>query len=342
MMKDIPFIGDIQMRKSTLLNKGFLILIGFILSSIALVNPVNAQGQNINLTLSFSNLADPGDDHYEGWLIVDGSPVSSGKFTINSENKLENLEGNEITSFSVENVETDKVTKFVVSLEPNGDTDSIPALVKLLAGDFSNDQATITPNLGVTLSSASGSYILATPSNGGDTNENSGIWFLDPSGPSAGLVLPDLTDTDWVYEGWVVINGIPVTTGKFNKTNEADNFDEYSDNQGTPPFPGEDFLSNAPSGVTFPTDISSGKAVISIEPRVDNSLDLFQFKPLVGDIPTDAVDHTKYSLADMSDTLATGSAEFSKVTSAPFNGVIEAFLLLMGIGIVFRIKSKKN
>ena len=328
------------MRKSIILNKGFLILIGFILSSIALINPVSAQGDTISLTLSFSNLADPGEDHYEGWLIVDGSAVTTGKFTVNSENKLEDLSGKVVTSFSVDNIDIDKVTKFVLTLEPKGDTDSIPSTVKPLAGDFSNDKASLSPNLGVTLTSASGVYILATPSDGDNNNENSGIWFLDPSGPSSGLVLPDLTGTDWVYEGWVVIDGTPVTTGRFNKTDEADVFDGYSGDQGYPPFPGEDFITDAPTGLTFPTDISGGKAVISIEPRVDNSPDPFQFKPLVGDIPASAADHTAYSLTDMTDTLATGSAEINKAASTPFNGVLEAFLLLLGIGVIFRAKRK--
>ena len=63
-----------------------------------------------------------------------------------------------------------------------------------------------------------------------------------------------------------------------------------------PPFPGEDYLVNAPSGLSFPTDLAGGKAVISIEPVPDNSDAPFLLKPLVGDIASDAMDHTTYSL----------------------------------------------
>jgi hypothetical protein len=320
----------------------FLVVSGLFLLIPLSSSQVLAENVNVDLTLTFTNLADPGSDHYEGWFIVDGSAVTTGKFKIDSAGLIKDLDGNEVSSFAVEDVDKDLISKFVLTLEPSGDTDTIPSLVKPLAGDFADDEASLTANLGVSLGSVSGKYILATPSNGADTNENSGIWFLDPSGPSAGLTLPDLSSTNWVYEGWVVIDGTPVTTGKFNKTDEADVFDDFSSDQGYPPFPGEDFLTNAPSGLTFPTDISGDKAVISIEPREDNSPDPFQFKPLVGDIPTDAVDHTAYTLTDMTGSFATGTASFKQAATAPFGGLVEGFILLFGIAIVLRIKSKKN
>ena len=322
--------------------KSLILVFGFLISVFTLSHPVTAQTQDINLTITFSNLADPGEDHYEGWLIVDGSPVSTGKFTVNSAGKLVDLDGNEISSFTVKSVNTDKLSKFVLSLEPKGDTDSVPASINPLAGDFVDGKANLSPNLGVTLSSISGVYILATPTDGADTNENSGIWFLDPSGPSVGLNLPDLTGTDWVYEGWVVIDGVPVTTGKFNSTNQADDFNGYSSTQASPPFPGEDFLVNAPSGLTFPTDIAGAKAVISIEPRNDNSPAPFQFKPLVGDIPSDAQDHVAYQLTDMSDSLATGTVSFTPISNASFDGLLGAIMVLLAIGVIFRIKKRTN
>ncbi|MFT4526286.1 MAG: hypothetical protein ACI85F_002458 [Bacteroidia bacterium] len=65
-----------------------------------------------------------------------------------------------------------------------------------------------------------------------------------------------------------------------------------------PSFPGEDFLVNAPSGLTFPTDLAGGTAVISIEPYPDNSASPFTLKPLVGMISTSATDHTAYSMGN--------------------------------------------
>ena len=38
-----------------------------------------------DLSLSISNLAESGSaDQYEGWIIVDGAPVSTGTFTVNA------------------------------------------------------------------------------------------------------------------------------------------------------------------------------------------------------------------------------------------------------------------
>jgi hypothetical protein len=75
-------------------------------------------------------------------------------------------------------------------------------------------------------------------------------------------------------------------------------------------FPGEDFLENAPAGLTFPTDLAGGVAVISIEPDPDNSTDPFTLKPLVGNIPADAVDHTLYQMGNNAAGFPTGTASW--------------------------------
>ena len=298
-----------------------------------LASQVRAATSTVELTYQFSNLANPGNDHYEGWLIVDGTAVSTGSFTVDDQGNLKDLNGNALSMQSVDKIDLSKVSKYVLTLEPSGDSDPAPSSIKLLAGDVTNNKATLAPNLGVSLSNIAGGYILATPSNGDNTNENSGIWYLDPStGPGPSLTLPNLTSTSWVYEGWIVINGTPVTTGKFNATTGYDAFDGYSGDQGYPPFPGEDFVKNPPSGLSFPTDFSGDKAVISIEPRMDNSPAPFQFKVLSADIPANAMDHHLYSMNDISNTLASGSVTIKeKSASTPFEGSFEALFVLLCI-----------
>ena len=65
-------------------------------------------------------------------------------------------------------------------------------------------------------------------------------------------------------------------------------------------------FAGAPSGLTFPTDLTGGTAVISIEPVPDNSPAPFVLKPLVGMIPSGANVH---SVLDMGQNLSfpTGS-----------------------------------
>lgn len=166
-----------------------------------------------------------------------------------------------------------------------------------MAGSVSNGKSSLTiadpAVLGNDFTSAAGKYILATPTTTVTTDENSGIWFLNigKNGPEAGLNLPTLP-AGWVYEGWAVINGKPISSGRFTKVDAIDSSEIYSNPaKSGPPFPGEDYVTNSPAGLTFPINIAGGKAVISIEPEMDNSPKPFALKPLVGDIPADATDH---------------------------------------------------
>ncbi len=246
--------------------------------------------------LSINGLEDLGSDYlYEGWIIVDGSPVTTGTFSVDADGHLSK------TSFSVGKDDLANATKFVLTIEPSPDSDPSPSDVHILAGDFSGNSAALTIRdsaaLGNDFGTAAGSYILATPTDGMENNENSGIWFLDLStgSPSVGLDLPTLPD-GWAYEGWAVINGTPVSTGTFTEVDMMDDAAPFSGTMAGPPFPGEDFLSNAPSGLSFPTDLAGGTAVISIEPVPDNSSAPFLLKPLVGQIPSDAQDHVSYEM----------------------------------------------
>ncbi len=251
---------------------------------------------NSTLTLNLTGLDDLGDDAtYEGWLIVDGSPVSTGVFDVDASGTPSS------TTFDVLTTDLTSATTFVLTIEPNPDADPAPSKVHILAGDFSGNSASLDISHGAALnnsfSTAAGKYILATPTDDDMNNEESGIWFLDNSSgsPAVGLTLPMLPD-GWVYEGWAVINGTPVSTGTFSKVDEADGGAPYSGTKSGPPFPGEDFLMNAPGGLTFPTDVRGGKAVISIEPVPDNSPMPFTLKPLVGDIASGAATHTVFDL----------------------------------------------
>ncbi len=249
--------------------------------------------------------------HFEGWVIINGSPVTTGKFNVDTNGNLVTLTGSTIENgaFTVD-ADLSSATTFVLSIEPSGDTDDIPAETHHLSGEISNGRSTLSfahsASLGNDYRDAAGSYILATPSDDDDSNENSGIWFLDPSGPSATLTLPTLP-AGWRYEGWAVSGGTPISTGTFTSVTGADAFAGFSGSNPTPPFPGEDFLLNAPSGLSFPIDLAGGIAVISIEPYPDDSPAPYTLKPLVGQIPTSATDRTLYSTDNNADTFSTGS-----------------------------------
>ncbi len=262
----------------------------------------NEDPKTSTFNLTVSGLPQLDDFHvYEGWLIVGGTPVSTGIFSVNNIGELS------VSSFTADAGKLESASEFVISIEPSPDPDVAPSNTKIMGGSFIGQTADLSSEnslaIGTGFSTAVGKYILATPTNGDNSNELSGIWWLAPNGPSKSLVLPVLNE-GWLYEGWVVFDGTPVSTGKFNNVDMADQFDDYSATLDAPSFPGEDFLTNAPAGITFPTDLSGKTAVISVEPDPDNSNKPFNIKPLTGNIPAMATDHILYDMINNASSIS--------------------------------------
>lgn len=257
-----------------------------------------------NLTLSIDGLEDLGAGwNYEGWIIVDGSPVSTGLFTVDADGNLSQ------TEFAVDQENLDAASAFVLSVEPSPDSDPAPSEVKYLNGDFSGNDATLGTGVVGDFSAASGKYFFATPTTTSTTDDLSGVWFSDfvNGAPVNAFELPTL-GAGWTYEGWAVIGGVPVSTGTFN--------DPASDDSGcplcgtdnpAPPFPGEDFINDAPEGLNFPVDLSGMPIVISVEPVPDNSASPFALKPLLGTSVSPATPGDIYSMGQNLGSFPSGS-----------------------------------
>ncbi len=237
----------------------------------------DASPNNADLELNLLGLETLGSDYvYEGWIIVDGNPVSTGTFT-------------SVTfpqTFQVDADQLANATTFVLSIEPAIDPDPAPAATKVLAGDFSGSTANVSTALIGDFSTASGAFFLRTPTDemgANNGNDQNGVWFGTPGmPPTPNFVLPTLPD-GWIYEGWVVGDAGPLSTGTFSAFDTVDNSAPFSEviNPG-PPVPGEDFFLNAPAGESFPLDIRGRTVVISVEPVPDDSTAPFAIKPLVG------------------------------------------------------------
>ncbi len=222
---------------------------------------------------------------YEGWLITEAGPVSSGRFTDPA------LESQEVTKTLL-----DSATAYVLTIEPKdetGDALATPADSKLFIANFEgNNTATVTTGTIGDFSDISGKFFLRTPTDDSvnDMNDEAGVWFGTPGMPPvASLELPDLTDVKgWTYEGWAVVNGIPYSTGTFGnpkaKDDNASDSKFKGDDGDGPDFPGEDFVQNLEM-TSFPAsgaDLRGATMVISIEPVPDDSEAPFLLKPLTG------------------------------------------------------------
>ena len=263
--------------------------------SFAVAVPTAVASETVAIHLQANGLDPLGDGWaYEGWLIVDGAPVSTGVFSIDAV-------GQPVPSrVAIQVSDGSAVEAFVVSIEPVPDADPAPAAVKLLGGAFSGGVAMATiahpAALGTDLGSMAGSYILNAPSAGDDRDWRNGIWWLDPmAGPGATLTLPALPDS-WVYEGWVVGPDGPISTGRFTAASghDSDRGGLTSGPHSTPPFPGQDF-------VVPPKDLTAGyAAVISVEPEPDTSPGPFTLKPLVDTTIESLGEGVLQSMANMS------------------------------------------
>ena len=236
------------------------------------IPPVASSG---SLQLSLDGLESLGAGFvYEGWLLVDGNPVSTGTFSVGAGGSLST------SMFSVDQAALQAATKFILTIEPSPDSSPMPAATKYLAGDFVGNNASLSvgdaATLGNDFQSASGGFILATPSTNAVADDYaSGIWWLDPASHSASLMLPALP-AGWMYEGWVVGPDGPVTTGRFTEATGADSDGggPGAGPDGTPAVPGQEFI-------TPPVSLIGYLAVISIEPEPDDSPGPFTLKPLV-------------------------------------------------------------
>jgi hypothetical protein len=288
-----------------------------------------AASQSLNIAIN--GLEPLGDDFlYEHWLIVDDSPVSAGRFQVQSASTPYSAE------LSIDEASLGATT-YVLTIEPQPDADPLPAATHVIAGDFgASGSATLTVSnpfaLGNSFAAASGQFILAAPTGAADEPHEHGIWWLVPGAtPSAGLVLPTLPP-GWQYEGWVASASGPVSTGTFLSASGAD-----SDGAGAtagpntasaPGYPGQDFVTPAPVNLT-----DGYTAVISVEPVPDNSASPFSFKPLVKEIANVAPPTTQAMDSNLA-SFATGLAILNEHSSATQLVATIALCLSLSLAII--------
>jgi len=249
---------------------------------------------------------------YELWVVDGSRKHSAGSFNVSSTGQPVDGFGHAVRFFSP--VRPSRADALVVTIEPLPDPDPGPSGIAILTGDPARHRA--NRSFPLDLSSVAGSFILATPTDDVATNETAGLWFLDPgAGPGPSLTLPALPP-GWVWEGWGVTQGSPLSTGRFTSASGTDLAAPFSGLLAGPPFPGEDFLRNLPAGVTGPVNLADGSslAVISIEPDLGGvdptGPGPFAIKPLKGSIAAGQADHQTVPLTRDLSEVPSGTARF--------------------------------
>jgi hypothetical protein len=248
---------------------------------------------------------------YELWVIRGKVKSSAGSFNVDGGQLVDGF-GHRARFFS--RIDPSTADAVAVTIEPIPDPQPGPSAVIVLAGEAGTDRARLRFPVG--LGKATGSFILATPTDDENTNEKAGVWFLDPAtGPGPSLTLPKLP-IGWIFEGWGVTQGTPLSTGRFSMADGGDGASPFSGPKAGPPFPGEDFLANLPTGVTPPVNLGDGASmiVLTLEPDIGGTdptgLGPFGVKPLAAAVASGAADHITIPLARDLSTVPRGRATY--------------------------------
>lgn len=166
-----------NLKNYTMIKKMILSVLAIGIFATAFSNDDNNEPTTASLTLNLNGLEALGNDYvYEGWIIVNGEPVSTGTFSSVSFSK----------SFTVDATQLAAATTFVLSIEPANDPDPALATTKLLVGDFSGNSANVTTGIVGDFSNTSGALFLRTPTDETGTNNGNDqyrVWFGIPGTP---------------------------------------------------------------------------------------------------------------------------------------------------------------
>jgi len=235
---------------------------------------------NEALEADLSSLPAIKEGHYALWAVDSGNnPLLIWQFRIDSQGFIVDLNNLPQSSVVVTpGVDLTTMQSFFVSLEKGDIIASEPSSSVILSTTkkTKNSHALAFPH---DFSAVGGSYILATPTNGANTQETAGVWFVNVENDTdlASLNLP-ASPAGWVYQGWVLYQSKPLNIGRFNNVAGKDSFSNFSGPRSFPAFPGEDFLTNAPANLNlkFPLNLADGQGLVmvTLEPVVAVGSDL--------------------------------------------------------------------
>ena len=225
----------------------------------------------------------------ELWAVKRNAYTSLGSFRINFNGRPVDLDGDLIDHFESD-FDLFDAARLVVTFESSsaGQRAGAGTGPEIMSGLITGNSFEL--DNGAAFQGVLGQYLIVTPSDGGgipdtvaedETNPNCGIWFTarDWGRPGPGLGLP-VAPEGWIYEGWLMHDHMEfLSMGQFDSINVLDDNNIYLASEerlyaeSTYHFPGEDFLVNAPEGLTFPFDVRGSMTFVTMEPIPDNDPD---------------------------------------------------------------------
>jgi len=181
------------------------------------------------------------------------------------------ISANTKANLSVDFEENDTL---MITIEASGASPDQPSATVVAAAqippDFTQRTIGILEFPAETDSGTASFFQLGTPTDADTSNERSGVWFaLNLDAPRLALAL-QYAPEGWRYESWAFHDNTWLSMGKFNSAGQNDDFNGYSAGPGIG-FPGEDFIANAPAGVTFPWEFEIGDSImVTLEPEPEN------------------------------------------------------------------------
>ena len=155
------------MMRSTIKSAAGILFAAGLTAGCGSDSPTGPDAAGGSLSLSLNGVESLGSGFaFEGWVLVDGSPISTGVFTVDASGNPNRA------SFDVDPGQLAQATKFILTIEPSPDADPAPSATKYLAGDFNGSSANLSvadpAALGDDFQSAAGRFILETPSSASD------------------------------------------------------------------------------------------------------------------------------------------------------------------------------
>lgn len=283
-----------------------------VLASLAASTGSGATAQEFPIRLTVTKLAPLKGAAYELWVVDGKRKLSAGKFNVDAKGRLVDRLGR--PARFVSSVDPSKADTIAVTIEPRRDRNPGPTATIVLAGKPTADAARL--RFPVDLGRASGTYVLATPTDSNPNNHGAGVWFLNPRTGGKSLNLPRLPAKGWIWEGWAVTQERPLTTGRFVDAGKPDRSSPFSGTNPAPSVPGEDYVRNLPRPIKPPVNLADGKSliVVTIEPDLNGAdptgAGPFSIKPLVHRVPKGTAAEAPTGLRRDLSTVPTGTARF--------------------------------